>query len=643
LSVYGDGECRDEISGEIDSFVDCSRWLPDEGLHEIRWTFSKDGSVAAGADCGWLWFDGIDEVLGVENSENPEPQPCEEAKKCVFSCDGAWHIDRDAYFYDGYPIRSPKISEYNERRFAVYFLEERTEFKCWVKVKGVGSSLRIEEGGNSPRYYYATEEGADEWQEVVISLSGQGNKITWIYTAGSGNEESNECCAWIRFKELDGYVVGRKVSAVKIDCSGNGKDLLKETVEADSGISIRTEDKNPWVLESNAGYDSSTSLRSAQNLSENETSSMTLHVSGSGTLSFNWKGADYGVFECLVDGINRPCEQGSSEWNEERIYLEKDELHEVTIIYHSPNYENQYDDGLWIDNVRWDAPNGWDDPDEKKVPVSVTVMTVVDTCPSPRILDTTNFCERITYDPAWRNASSVVLSVNAGEAVKATESGAFEWKSEKEGLFEMRLEFLSSDGAVIGEPLTASFKVVLDPLPQLGGNATAAEVAAIINGAADAKLKERVVDYVTYTNFCAWVNGKGVDHRAAMDSIYSWLSYALDAAGLILVPPKEGDLTIDGFTPVNDGVIELEVSLKDISVGDNASAANIRKVFDIEGAEKLVSGGVGFSSDNVEVNAAAPENGNVKFTVTPKMGNREWGTGNGEKPDSFFFRVKMKQ
>ena len=43
---------------------------------------------------------------------------------------------------------------------------------------------------------------------------------------------------------------------------------------------------------------------------------------------------------------------------------------------------------------------------------------------------------------------------------------------------------------------------------------------------------------------------------------------------------------------------------------------------EIEGAEKLVSGGVGelgvgFSPDNVEVNASVPENGNVKFTVTP--------------------------
>ena len=60
-------------------------------------------------------------------------------------------------------------------------------------------------------------------------------------------------------------------------------------------------------------------------------------------------------------------------------------------------------------------------------------------------------------------------------------------------------------------------------------------------------------------------------------------------------------------------------------------------MFGIEGAENLASDGAGFSSDNVEVNAIAPENGNVKFTVTPK------GGGEGARlPTSFFFRVKMK-
>ena len=61
-------------------------------------------------------------------------------------------------------------------------------------------------------------------------------------------------------------------------------------------------------------------------------------------------------------------------------------------------------------------------------------------------------------------------------------------------------------------------------------------------------------------------------------------------------------------------------------------------MFDIEGAEKLVSGEAGFSSENVEVNATAPQDGNVKFTVTPK-GSGELGT---TRPTSFFFRVKMK-
>ena len=35
----------------------------------------------------------------------------------------------------------------------------------------------------------------------------------------------------------------------------------------------------------------------------------------------------------------------------------------------------------------------------------------------------------------------------------------------------------------------------------------------------------------------------------------------------------------------------------------------------------------------------------IKFSVALKMGNGELGMGNGnwEKPDSFFFRLKMKQ
>ena len=76
-------------------------------------------------------------------------------------------------------------------------------------------------------------------------------------------------------------------------------------------------------------------------------------------------------------------------------------------------------------------------------------------------------------------------------------------------------------------------------------------------------------------------------------------------------------------------------SVDGVSVGDGASDANLRKVFDIEGASAINADGAGFSAENVEVTVAEPSGGKVKFTVTPKV--------EGSKtPGSFFFKVKMK-
>ena len=114
----------------------------------------------------------------------------------------------------------------------------------------------------------------------------------------------------------------------------------------------------------------------------------------------------------------------------------------------------------------------------------------------------------------------------------------------------------------------------------------------------------------------------------------AWLSYALDTAGLVAAGPKEGDLKIDSFeSSSTDGAFEFTVKLKDIAVGYGALEDNLKKVFDIEGREKLSSGE--FSSNAVQINAAQVDNGNVKFTVTPKVEK-------DEKPTSFFFKAKMK-
>lgn len=178
-----------------------------------------------------------------------------------------------------------------------------------------------------------------------------------------------------------------------------------------------------------------------------------------------------------------------------------------------------------------------------------------------------------------------------------------------------------------------------DPIPELPITATAAEIAAALDGSADAKLVANITDAAEYAAYRAWALGlEGVTPQQVKDSPNVWLSYTLDTDALIAAAPKEGDLMIDTFeSAASDGAFEFAVKINGIAVGDNALEANLRKVFDIEGAEKLASDGAGFSPDNVEVNAAAPENGNVKFTVTPKG-----GALGSTRPVSFFFRVKMK-
>lgn len=166
------------------------------------------------------------------------------------------------------------------------------------------------------------------------------------------------------------------------------------------------------------------------------------------------------------------------------------------------------------------------------------------------------------------------------------------------------------------------------------------EVAEVLAGATDPSVAKNIKSVKEYNDYQEWAMGlPGASLQQVMDSPFAWLSYVFNTENLIAAAPKEGDVVIDTFeNAATDGAFEFTVNMKDIAVGDGALEANIRKVFDIEGATELRSDGTsdgGFSSDNVEVSAAVPANGHVKFTVTPKMEGRE-------KPNSFFFRVKMK-
>ena len=171
-------------------------------------------------------------------------------------------------------------------------------------------------------------------------------------------------------------------------------------------------------------------------------------------------------------------------------------------------------------------------------------------------------------------------------------------------------------------------------IPIISGNVG---VSSVLEDFADGKLSARITDKQEYDAYRTWAKSlSGVTLQQVKDSPVSWLSYALGCKSLIAADPKEGDLMIEGFgNGAADGKYELVASVDGISVGDGATDANLRKVFDIEGASAINPDGVGFSADNVEVSVAEPSGGKVKFSVAPKLDG-------GKTQESFFFKVKMK-
>ena len=176
-----------------------------------------------------------------------------------------------------------------------------------------------------------------------------------------------------------------------------------------------------------------------------------------------------------------------------------------------------------------------------------------------------------------------------------------------------------------------------DLYPELDVNATADDVVNALAGSVDENLTENITSVEMYNNYREWalsVKNASGDEVAGVEAVKAssnaWISFALDTAGLIADAPKEGALTIDSFATATDGAFDFTVKIDGIAVGENALEANIRKVFDVEGAADLGNGT--FSDSAVEINAATPEDGKAKFTVTPK----------GENTPQFFFKVKLK-
>ena len=155
--------------------------------------------------------------------------------------------------------------------------------------------------------------------------------------------------------------------------------------------------------------------------------------------------------------------------------------------------------------------------------------------------------------------------------------------------------------------------VYADPIPEIEDDD---EVATVLAGSADARLETYITTAAEYHAYRGWVDAKGLDHRTVKDSPHAWLSYALDADGLIEKQFKSEDLTIVSFRPLGNGSYALVVELKGVEIGADATAENLSRVFSVEGASALKA--ESFTSESVNATFGVTADGKLSVVATPK-------------------------
>ena len=170
----------------------------------------------------------------------------------------------------------------------------------------------------------------------------------------------------------------------------------------------------------------------------------------------------------------------------------------------------------------------------------------------------------------------------------------------------------------------------IDPIPELPSDPTNEDVASALESSVDKSLTNKIKTVSDYTSYRQWVMDRSLLHKTVRDASNAWLSYALDAPGLMakVTPLASEDVVIESIAPsdVISGAFDLVVDIAGAEIG---ATARLAEVLGVEGATELNESV--FSSEGLSFSLERTTDGKAKATVTP-VGS----------PPTFFLRVKVK-
>lgn len=433
--------------------------LPDIGEHVITWTYETNEDTNWG-DVGFLWFEQLREIA-VRNCETSPFLPWETGT--------GW--------FDG-SLMSPRIDDKGGSSYISFPIqgEAGEEFSCQYKVSSEDGQdfLNVYFDGVLQEQHCGEQEGycsfrvSDSRRHIVRfeyckdenGLSG-GEDRAWIYWDSSQLIDISSSSLGKNLERI--CTPSEKVSqAISLDLETT-RAVQRAILNGDEGVAGDSGSEwNCWKVDMNGGYNGS-ALRSAELAGTGE-SWMSATVIGNGTFSFNWKvssRANGGVLRYYLDGQELGQISGTVDWRRVDVVLDEDARHVIKWVYQKTVAEGVGSDCGWVDGINWDAPSGYDDPDEPVVPAIGTKYFTLDLTASPEVLQKEELTEpkQIVFNPDWAQAASVVMKINGVIVQTSTTAGTYDWMPSASGTYVLTLEQLDAAGNAVAEPLSHTFVV----------------------------------------------------------------------------------------------------------------------------------------------------------------------------------------
>ncbi len=404
LGLYVDGAQVRQISGST-SWDQVTASITGSGSHTIRWTYSKDGSVSSGSDCGW-----VDQVAWQPTTDSSPTAPSwiyasqGDYSDCVYI---DWDWSDDASYYKVYRSTSQYGSKtYLGYTYSTYMYDydatPGVTYYYWVTASNEYGESDYSSYATGYCSYSSYTPSAPSWVSASQGYYSDCVEIEWDWSDDASYYTVYRSTSQYGSKTYLGYTYSTYMYDYDADpgvtyyywvtaSNGSGESeyspyatgwlsapqgtSLSEALD-NWGLSFTTGGYSDWFGQTTTTCDGVDAAQSGD-IYDSSSTWMETTLSGPGTLTFWWKVSSESGYDFLglyVDGAKVRQISGSTSWDQVTATITGSGSHTVRWTYSKDSSQSDGSDCGWVDEVVWTPAGGGGgggDPDNGKYALCV--------------------------------------------------------------------------------------------------------------------------------------------------------------------------------------------------------------------------------------------------------------------------------